>query len=63
MNNTGWEVVDIRMIIPPVAVQLVSTAGGNVLAVLSAPASGSTSGANKNDNLMGRDVSAIIIAN
>lgn len=63
MNNTGWEIVGIRMINPPVAVQLFSTVSGNVSAVSSTPASGSTSDANKNGNLMGRDVSAIIIAN
>jgi hypothetical protein len=60
-NNTGWEVVGIFMINPPVAVQLVSTTSGNVSAVSSTPASDSFSDA-YNDSLMGRDVSAVIDA-
>jgi hypothetical protein len=64
INNTGWEVVGIRMIDPPVAVQLISTAGGNTSALSSLPASAcNMNDACKNDNLMGRDVSAIIVKN
>jgi hypothetical protein len=55
INNTGWEVVGIRMINPPVAVQLVSTASGNIPAVSSTPASGSV-----NDAREGRVVLAVI---
>jgi hypothetical protein len=55
INNTGWEVVGIRMINPPVAVQLVSTASGNIPAVSATPASGSV-----NDAREGRVVLAVI---
>jgi hypothetical protein len=61
VSNTGWEVVSIHMINPPVAVLLVST----VVGIVSASSSTSTSACNMNysrkKDVAGRDVSAIIM--
>jgi hypothetical protein len=57
IGNTGWEVVGVRMIDPPVAVQLVSTPGENVSTFSFA------STLSGNEDVVGRDVSAIIVSN
>jgi hypothetical protein len=55
IGNTGWEVVGIRMINPAVAVQLVSTPGGNFSTFSSA--------STRSEDVVGRDVSAFIVNN